>query len=222
MRRPGPHVVRRVMRQHLTYLDRHALRDLHDAVRTIEEVRLPGSVLEAGCALGGSAIVMASAKSPDRPMYVYDVFGMIPPPSKADGEDVQERYRVIASGTSPGIRGDRYYGYEPDLLSRVVDSFNRFELEPATHSISFVKGLFEETLYPPGPVALAHIDADWYESVRICLQRIAPQIVIGGRFVLDDYFMWSGCKRAVDEFLDRDSKFIPEERTRLHLVRTAR
>jgi hypothetical protein len=23
------------------------------------------------------------------------------------------------------------------------------------------------------PVALAHIDADWYESVRTCLQRLA-------------------------------------------------
>ena len=45
----------------LTYLEEAALEDLHSLVRRIEEQSVPGILIEAGCALGGSAIVMATA-----------------------------------------------------------------------------------------------------------------------------------------------------------------
>jgi O-methyltransferase len=35
-------------------------------------------IVEAGCARGGSAILMCAAKAPDRPLKVYDIFEMIP------------------------------------------------------------------------------------------------------------------------------------------------
>ena len=63
----------------------------------LERARRPGLIIEAARA-GGSAIVMAAAKSGARPMKVYDVFGMIPPPGERDGEDVHERYEKIAGG----------------------------------------------------------------------------------------------------------------------------
>ena len=83
-RRP-PSVIRSVRSESLTYLNKAALMDLFDQVRLAEQHRRAGILIEAGCALGGSAIVMASAKSRTRPFYVYDVFGMIPPPSENDG-----------------------------------------------------------------------------------------------------------------------------------------
>ena len=52
-----------------------------------------------------------------------------------------------------------------------------------------------------------------------CLERIAPRLVPGGRIVLDDYYKWSGCRTAVDEyFKDRDG-FRFERRAKLHVVR---
>lgn len=219
MRRLTPPVVQQVEAQRLTYLGVDALSDLHRAVRRIERDALDGSLIEAGCALGGSAIVMASAKRLGRPLFVYDVFGQIPPPSDKDGPDVEERFAIIASGRSPGIGGDVYYGYESDLLTKVVDNFRAYGLEPAEQDIYFIQGLFEDTLKPKGPVALAHIDADWYESVRVCLERIAPSLVIGGRLVIDDYDSWSGCHRAVDDFLAINPHFRTETHARLHLVR---
>ena len=68
---------------------------------------LPGLIVEAGTARGGSAIVMAAAKAPERPMKVYDVFGMIPPPTEHDGADVHERYEKIAGGRGQGRRAAR-------------------------------------------------------------------------------------------------------------------
>src|SRR4051794_13987037 len=111
-RDPMPSIIADVRADALTYLDEIALADLVAQVRRIEKEAMPGILIEAGCALGGSAIVIASAKRKERSFYIYDVFGMIPPPSHRDGTDVHERFHFIQSGESPGIGGHTYYGYE--------------------------------------------------------------------------------------------------------------
>src|SRR5262245_51619004 len=88
-------VISAVLADSITYLDRGALDDLYDRVEELERAQRRGIIVETGCALGGSAIVLASAKSAERPLFVYDVFGMIPPPSARDGADVHGRYEVI-------------------------------------------------------------------------------------------------------------------------------
>lgn len=219
--RTEPEAVRAVRADALTYLSREALTDLHDRVREAEAKAIEGSLIEAGCALGGSAIVMAAAKSPERPLLVYDVFGMIPPPSERDGADVHARYETIQSGQSKGIGGATYYGYEENLLERVRGNFVREGYPPADHHVTFVQGLFQDTIHPDGPVAVAHIDGDWYESVRTCLERIEPHLPVGGVLVIDDYEAWSGCRTAVDEyFADKRDRYTFEPRARLHIVRT--
>jgi len=205
----------------LTYLSREALTDLRDRVREAEENDIEGALIEAGCALGGSAIVMAEAKAQERPLFVYDVFGMIPPPSERDGPDVHERYEIIRSGQSTGIKGATYYGYEDDLLEQVRENFARHGVPAAEHSVSLVQGLFQDTIHPDGPVAVAHIDGDWYQSVMTCLERIEPHLPVGGVLVIDDYEAWSGCRTAVDEyFADKRSRYAFESHARLHIVRT--
>lgn len=218
--RSEPEVVRAVRDDALTYLSREALTDLYDRVKEAENSGIEGILIEAGCALGGSAIVMAAAKAPARPLYVYDVFGMIPPPSERDGPDVHERYEVIRSGQSAGIQGQSYYGYDENLLERVRENFTRHGFSPAEHEVALVRGLFQDTIRPTGPVAVAHIDGDWYESVKTCLERIEPHLPVGGVFVIDDYEAWSGCRTAVDEyFADKRDRYVFEMHARLHIVR---
>jgi O-methyltransferase len=213
-------VIRKVRKQRLTYVAIPALNDLFEAAQAADRDERPGILLEAGCALGGSAIVLAKAKATLRPLHVHDVFGMIPPPSEADGEDVHERYEAIKSGESPGLGGDRYYGYEADLIGKVKRAFEDFGLPLEDHSIRLVEGLFQDTIVGDEPVALAHIDGDWYESVRTCLERIGPRLPRGGLMVIDDYFMWSGCRTAVDEFLaNNPGDYRAVERTRLQIER---
>jgi hypothetical protein len=206
-------------KEHLTYLKPTNLRELASVVLDVETGSVPGLLIEAGTARGGSAIVMAAAKSPTRPMKVYDVFGMIPPPTEHDGPDVHARYEKITGGEARGVGGDVYYGYRDDLYEEVTDSFARLGVPVGEHSVELIRGLFEDTIDLDEPVAVAHLDGDWYESTMTCLTRIAPLLVPGGRFVLDDYYQWSGCRAAVDEyFKDRDG-FRLERRSRLHVVR---
>lgn len=215
-----PSIVARVKAARLTFLEESALRDLYEAVLHIEQAGLPGQIIEAGCALGGSALVMATAKRRLRRMTIYDVFAMLPPPSERDGKDVHAKYAEIVQGKSAGIGGDKYYGYRDNLLSEVRANFAQFGVAPLTHRISMVKGLFFDTLKIDSPVALAHIDADWFDSVTICLEQIAPRLVKGGALVIDDYDHWSGCKAAVDlYFKDRMAEFDFVRKSRLHIVK---
>ena len=211
--------IARVRREHLTYLKDENLRELAAMVTDADRGALPGLVIEAGTALGGSAIVMAAAKAPERPMKVYDVFGMIPPPTAQDGEDVHARYEQIAGGQAKGVGGATYYGYRDDLYEAVTASFARLGVPVDEHNVELIKGLFEDTITLEEPVAFAHLDGDWYESTMTCLTRIAPLLVPGGRIVLDDYYTWSGCRRAVDDYFTGRDGFRMEHRTKLHVVR---
>jgi hypothetical protein len=212
-------VIDAVIAEHLSYLGAAGLRNLAAAVERLEEDDIPGLIVETGTALGGSAIAMAAAKSPARPMKVYDVFGMIPPPGAEDGEDVHRRYATIVSGSSKGIGGDEYYGYRDDLLAEVTESFARHGYPAPEHHVELIQGLFEDTIHLTEPVALAHLDGDWYESTMTCLTRIAPLLSSGGRIVVDDYDTWSGCRRAVDEYFGGRDGYRFERHSRLHIVR---
>ena len=208
-----------VRADHLTFLKPERLRELAAIVLDIEQRGLPGLIVEAGTARGGSAIVLAAAKAPARPMKVYDVFGMIPPPGERDGEDVHARYEKIAGGGAKGVGGETYYGYRDDLYGEVTESFARLGVPVAENSVELVRGLFEDTIELDEPVAFAHLDGDWYESTMTCLTRIAPLVVPGGRIVLDDYGKWSGCRAAVDEYFAGRDGFRLEQRAKLHVIR---
>ena len=210
-----------VLDRHLTYLSSEALWDLARGVREVEAKGLPGMLIEAGCALGGSAIVLARSKKTDRELRVYDVFGLIPPPSDKDGKDVWERYQLIEAGKSTGIKGDAYYGYQEDLLGRVRQTFIEFGIPVEAEKVRLIQGLYRETLRLDGPVAFAHIDCDWYESVLDCLRQIEPRLVVSGRLVIDDYNKWSGCRRAIDEYFGGAARgsYRFERKSRLHIVK---
>ena len=213
-------VVSAVQQQQLTFLKPNQLLDLATIVRDMELNNVPGILIEAGAARGGSAIVMAKAKAPERPMRVYDVFGLIPPPSDRDGQDVHKRYAKIVSGKATGADNEVYYGYRENLLAEVVESFARHGVAPGANNVELVKGLFQDTIQVDEPVAFAHLDGDWYESTMVCLERIAPWLSRGGRIVLDDYYNWSGCRRAVHDYFGGREGFQLVPRAKMHVIRT--
>lgn len=218
---PLERVLHQVVEENLTYLSPPFLRSLAGAMLETEAAGREGIVVECGTALGGSAIAIAAAKDPARPMRVFDAFGMIPPPTERDGADVLARYAEIVAGHSRGLGGESYYGYRENLQAEVAASFSRLGYPVGENHIELVKGFFEDTLVIDEPVALAHVDGDWYESTMTCLERIVPHLVLGGRIVVDDYYMWSGCRDAVDEFMAGRTGLRVEKRAKVHIVRGA-
>jgi 4-amino-4-deoxy-L-arabinose transferase-like glycosyltransferase len=163
---------------------------LHDLARRLEETRLPGSIVECGSWNGGSAGLMAfpSRGRPERQVWLFDSWEGLPAPAHSD---------VHCSGRA-GEKGEAS-GSEAAVLRLL---FQRLKLEPAR--IHLVKGWFRETMPSRkalvGPIALLHLDCDWYESVKYCLEEWYDQVQESGFVVIDDYGEWQGCRRAVDEF----------------------
>lgn len=198
--------IARIRAANLSYCGPPKLENVAEAARLVRAGGVRGGWLECGVALGGSAILLGLLKPRRVPLDLYDVFALIPPPGPSDGEDAHRRYAEIRSGASEGLGGEVYYGYRDNLVDQVLANLRRFGLDPARHAITTHPGLFEATLRPRAPVALAHIDCDWYDSVRVCIERIAPTLAPGGIIVFDDYSSYSGCRRAVDEWRARDPR----------------
>jgi asparagine synthase (glutamine-hydrolysing) len=57
-------------------------------------------------------------------------------------------------------------------------------------------------------VAFAHIDCDWYDPVKYCLEALEHRLSPGGEIVLDDYHDYGGCQTATDEFLATRPNFV--------------
>jgi O-methyltransferase len=213
-------IIGKVVQERLSYLLASDLYDLWQRVDAVEKTNLEGIMIEAGCALGGSAIVISASKHVSRHLFIYDTFGLIPPPSEYDGPDAHQRYKEISEGKSKGIDGDPYYGYQKDLIDHVKCNFERLGYDLKKNNIHLIKGEFAQTLIPSESVVFAHIDADWYESVKICLERIVPRLVSQGVIVVDDYSIWSGCRKAVDEFFnDKKESFVFEQKAALHIIK---
>ena len=202
-RRMVSRVSREVRDRGLTYLSLAKLRRLERCARAVEAGGIPGGFLEAGVALGGSAALLASLLPPSARFDGYDVFGLIPPTGDRDDAKSHERYAEIAAGGSRGIGGDEYYGYLDDLYERVCETLASFGTPVDGKRVALHRGLFEDTLhFAEGQrIALVHLDCDWYDSVRICLERTYPALSRGGFIVSDDYYTYGGCRDAVDEFL---------------------
>lgn len=210
-----------VKTEQLTYLTTRDLLNLYRAARQVEEAQVAGMFIEAGCALGGSAIALGKAKKIQREFRIYDAFGMIPPPSDKDEADVHVRYEEIKSGKSKGISGDTYYGYTKNLQEVVAANLAKHGLPLHGNNIKLIKGYFEDTLYITQAVALAHIDCDWYASVMSCLLQIEPHLSPGGKLIFDDYYDWSGCRNAVDEyFSDKTGYTFERVGRKLHVTKT--
>jgi hypothetical protein len=212
---PERDLISRIRARRLTFLSDAKLASLASTVRAMEARRLPGIFVEAGCALGGSSILIASLKSRERPLFVYDTFGMIPPPTQEDTASEHDRYRTIAEGKARGIGGDEYYGYVENLYDVVRSNFQSMGINCEADSVSLVKGLVQDTLLLDDPVAFAHVDVDWYEPVMTCLGRIFPRLVVGGSLIVDDYHSWGGCRKAVDEyFRSAGERFVLDDSAR--------
>jgi len=201
-------IARAVVKDRLTYLPAEKLRRLQ---RAIEETKsVDGDIAEFGVALGGSGIILAHCADKSRRFHGFDVFGMIPPPtSEKDDAKSRERYKTISSGQSEGIGGDEYYRYKEDLYAEVRASFARHGTPVDEKNVLLHQGLFEDT-WPNVEIrslSLVHVDCDWYDPVRFCLQAAAEKLARGGIIVIDDYNDYRGCRTAVDEFLAARSDF---------------
>jgi O-methyltransferase len=168
----------------------------YDVVFNVLSQRIKGAMVECGVARGGSAALMGvlTEGALDRTLWLFDSYEGLPEPTAADfsggvsGLHVQPLIKGSCLGTYEAVR---------DLL------FSRLHL--SSDRVSMVKGWFQDTLKNHAPsignVSVLRIDADWYDSVRCCLEALYELVVPGGFVIIDDYGSCFGARKALDEFL---------------------
>ena len=162
---------------------------LYKLSEEINQRSLPGDIVECGVYNGGSAAIMASfcEKSPlSRTVWLFDSFEGLPKPTDKDGDEAPA-----------------YEGWCHGDLSKVKKVLRKLHIPESR--VHIVKGWFQDT-FPSvqiRDIAILHIDADWYESVKLCLEKFYDSVQPGGYIVLDDYGDWEGCRIATDEFLKK-------------------
>lgn len=160
------------------------LHTLYQLMTGLNKAGIPGDVVECGVCRGGSAATLAAAIGDnERTLWLYDTFEGIPPATPEDGEKAQ------------GYTG-AFKGSMDDTIAAL--SAVEYSLERA----KICKGLFTDTFQEnlPARTALVHIDADWYDSVLLCLRTFYPRTPDGGVIVLDDFAWWEGARKAFYTF----------------------
>lgn len=179
----------------------HRLKKLYELGAELGRSGPEGAVAECGVWNGGSSAMVAAglrrAGGGDRPFWLFDSFEGLPEPTEKDGDEVRAGY---------------FPGWCTGGIERVREAHRLVghELDPA----AIVPGWFEDTLAQHagavGPIALLHVDADWYESVAVVFRTLYGQVVSGGTVVIDDYGSWSGCRKAVHDFFNGAGGALPD------------
>jgi O-methyltransferase len=152
-----------------------------------------GCIVECGVWRGGMSAGMADML-PGRLHFLFDSFEGLPPAQDIDGEKAAFWQK---NSSSPdyldNCRAERSYADRAMRMS-------------AAKQFKLVQGWFSDTLVgftPEEPIAVLRLDGDWYESTMQGLTALYPHVMPGGLIIIDDYYTWDGCSRAVHDYLSR-------------------
>jgi O-methyltransferase len=201
-----------------TMVSARGLMQAYDWAEAVEREHIDGDVAECGVWAGGTIGLMAAVNkrwgNRERRFHLFDSFEGLPQPSAYDA-DVLEEFRKH----HPELGLDD--GGDPATLTAIgacaapldaVDELFDVVLGIDRRQVAIHKGWFQDTVPRAAEtidqLAVLRIDGDWYESTKVCLEGLYDKVVAGGYVGIDDYDEFSGCRRALDEFLaSRDVPF---------------
>ena len=153
---------------------------------------IPGDLVETGSWRGGTTIFMRALLKAynitDRKVWVADSFEGLPvPKNQEDGKDLSN------------------IDYLKVPLEQVKLNFEKFNL--LDEQVEFIKGWFCDSL-PKAPIdkiAILRLDGDLYSSTMDSLENLYHKVSKGGFIIVDDYYSWPSCRKAVTDFLESNS-----------------
>lgn len=180
----------------LTMCGDKSINQLIDALKNIQKENIPGDFIETGVWRGGMPIIMRaflkSINDKNRTVWVADSFKGLPkdiqdPKDKTAQYILEPLHRLAVS------------------QKQVEKSFDFFGLKD--EQVQFLSGWFKDTLkkMPDQPLALVRLDGDYYESTMDALIALYPKLSAGGYLIVDDYNLPLGCKRAVNEYRQKNN-----------------
>jgi O-methyltransferase len=161
-----------------------------------------GAIVECGSWRGGTsfAMLLAQRAAVGRivlPVYLLDSFEGLPQAKERDGPLALK----WQSGAYPEWFFNNCLADELEV-KKTACSFGFSEFEARIR-----RGWFAETVpklasdLGPDSISLLRLDGDWYDSTILCLEYLMPIVQEGGIVIVDDYYAWDGCARALHDWL---------------------
>lgn len=154
---------------------------------------LEGDVVECGVWRGGMSAGLATVLSKQRTYYLFDSFEGMPKPMELDGESAASWF----TGKMPDFYYNNCFAEEHFAEAIMKETGKPFKIQ---------KGWFKDSFphfHISNPIAVLRLDADWYDSILLSLEKFYPFMVEGGIVLIDDYYMWDGCSRAVHDYFSK-------------------
>jgi O-methyltransferase len=151
-----------------------------------------GEVVECGVWRGGMSRGLADVLGPARKYHLFDSFEGLPPAQ----EELDGR---AATAWQQDTTSPYYYDN-----CGADESFARGLFENSQYDVEFHRGWFSDTVpkyQPERPISVLRLDGDWYESTMTCLRGLVPLLAPKALILIDDYFYWEGCSRALHDYL---------------------
>jgi hypothetical protein len=196
-----------------TMLSRDRLASLYDQVAQCEMTGMPGAFVECGVWKGGSVGMMALAsrtlnKGADRDLHLFDSFQDIcEPDPNIDGAlaikqvgylpQLAEGHIKPVHGFYDGVGGHGTLAECKTLLESTVG----YPVNRLHYHVGWFQDVLPAAQKDVGAIAILRLDGDWYASTKVCLDYLYDLVVPNGFVVIDDYGVYEGCQRAVDEFM---------------------
>ncbi|MBU1404269.1 MAG: TylF/MycF family methyltransferase [Proteobacteria bacterium] len=174
------------------------LKRLDNIQYCIEDVlknKIEGDLIETGVWRGGACIFMKAVLSAyeenERTVFVADSFEGLPKPD---------------ANNFPADKGDSHHTEKFLAVSQenVEENFRRYNLLDS--KVVFLKGWFKDTL-PHAPItklSILRLDGDMYGSTMDSLIHLYPKLSKGGFCIIDDYVL-PGCKKATDDYREKEN-----------------
>jgi O-methyltransferase len=152
-----------------------------------------GCIIECGTWRGGMAAGLLTVGGTSREYHFFDSFMGLPPASVEDGEEARQ--------WQANKDGPRFFNNCTATMEEFMMVVGTVDIPPK--HVHVYKGFFEETFpdFQAPPISVLRLDADWYNSTMMCLQKFWDTLLPGAIILIDDYYDWEGCRKAVHSFL---------------------
>lgn len=169
-----------------------------DNLSLVEKYSQPkGAIVECGVWKGGMSAALAEIVSASSKQYLFDSFEGLPKAKEIDGEKALEWQKDNFS--------EKYY----DNCSADQSYANEAMAKSGKKNYSIIKGWFSDTLKTfdkNEEISVLRMDGDWYDSTIEILQELFDCVITDGLIIIDDYFTWEGCSKAVHDFLSEHNR----------------
>lgn len=159
--------------------------------------KVDGCIIECGVWRGGMIAGMADVLGANREYYLFDSFEGLPDAKEIDGE-----------GALAWQADKESSNYHDNCTAEIEWAQKAMNKSKATN-VTFLKGWFEDTIPQfqlKEPIAVLRLDGDWYDSTMVCLEHLFPLVIPGGLIILDDYYAWDGCSKALHDYLSKHKR----------------